>query len=244
MEKRFYTGVGMGRAAAASLAMLIRSGYFWDDAVNSTRYLAEKKDEISTLHYLLDFMKAYLKLGRINIISAYYYLFFYIENVQVYKALIILLILADQLIFRIVLMEFGFSLREARLGMLLIPALLQTRIYQDPVSGFYGLMQVLTAEMLLCAFFLSRWLRSGKKSMLCLSLLFFGAGLLTYEVCFPFLLMICLRIGLRYILSSFSSPATYAMTSRVLYPISSGYLEAISCSLLGMSSSFGRGYTP
>ncbi len=179
---------------AASLGMLIRSGYFWDDAVNSTIYLSEKKDSISTAQHLLDFMQNYLKLGRINVLSSYYYFFFYIENVHIYKALIILMILVNQLIFRFVLMEFGFSRNEARLGMLLIPLMLQTRVYQDPVSGFYGLMQVLTAEMLLCAHFLSCWLRSGKKSMLALSLLSFGIGLMTYEVCFPFLIMICLLI--------------------------------------------------
>ncbi|MBQ6510206.1 MAG: hypothetical protein IJI07_12090 [Flexilinea sp.] len=182
---------------ACSLAMLIRSGYFWDDAVNSTAYLAEKKDSVPTLRHVLDFMGEYLKLGRINVLSVYYYFFFYIENVSVYKVLIILTILADQLIFRKVLTEFGVPLSGARLGMLLIPLMLQTRAYQDPVSGFYSLMQVLTAELLLCVYFLSRWLRTGKGRELALSLLCFALGLLTYEVCFPFLLMICLLIRVR-----------------------------------------------
>ncbi|MBR6088487.1 MAG: hypothetical protein IKP86_01045 [Anaerolineaceae bacterium] len=179
---------------AASLSMLIRSGYYWDDAVNSTAYLAEKKDSVSTLTHVLDFMKEYLHLGRVNLLSIYYYFFFYIENVSVYKALIILSILADQLIFRRTLLEFDVPLSGARLGMLLIPLMLQTRTYQDPVSGFYSLMQVLTAEMLLCALFLRRWMKGGKKRFLVLSLLMFAIGLLTYEVCFPFLLMICLLI--------------------------------------------------
>lgn len=179
---------------AASLSMLIRSGYFWDDAVNSTAYLAEKKDSIPTLTHVLTFMRRYLELGRINVLSFYYYFFFYIENVSVYKGLIILTILMDQLIFRKVLMEFGVSRSGARLGMLLIPLLLQTRAYQDPVSGFYSLMQVLTAEMLLSALFLNRWLKGGKKRHLFLSLTVFTFGLLTYEVCFPFLAMIFLLI--------------------------------------------------
>ncbi len=182
---------------AASLAMLIRSGWFWDDAVNSTAYLAEKKDSIPLFRHVLDFMGEYLKLGRINVLSFYYYFFFYIENVSVYKALIILLILADMLIFRKVLPEFGVSVSGARLGMLLLPLMFQTRAYQDPISGFYGLMQILTAEMLLCAYFLSRWLRTGKRRDRIFSLLFFAVGLLTYEVCFPFLLMICLLIWIR-----------------------------------------------
>lgn len=182
---------------AASLSMLIKSGYYWDDAVNSTAYLAEKKDSVPTLTHVLQFMQDYLKLGRINVLSIYYYFFFYIENVSVYKALIILLILADQLVFRKVLLEFDVPLSGARLGMLLVPLMLQTRAYQDPVSGFYGLMQVLTAEMLLTALFLSRWLRTGRGRDLALSLLCFGIGLLTYEVCFPFLAMICLLIWVR-----------------------------------------------
>ena len=179
---------------AASLSMLIRSGYYWDDAVNSTAYLAEKKDAIPTLTHVLEFMRKYLELGRINILSVYYYFYFYIENVSLYKALIILTILIDQLIFRKVLMEYGVPLSGARLGMLLIPLMLQTKIYQDPVSGFYSLMQVLTAEMLLCALFLHRWLEQGKRSCFWLSLAAFAVGLLTYEVCFPFLAMICLLI--------------------------------------------------
>lgn len=196
--QRFFRNYGIEALilllTAASLSMLIRSGWYWDDAVNSTAYLAEKKDAIPTLTHVLEFMRKYLELGRINILSIYYYFYFYIENVSLYKALIILTILIDQLIFRKVLREYGVPLSGARLGMLLIPLMLQTRVYQDPVSGFYSLMQVLTAELLLCALFLHRWLKQGKRSCFWLSLAAFAVGLLTYEVCFPFLAMICLLI--------------------------------------------------
>ncbi len=179
---------------AACLAMLVPSGYYWDDAVNSTKYLAEKNDSLSTLSHVFKFMGSYLRLGRVNVLSFWYYFFFYIEDPAVYKALIILFILANQLIFRQTLLEFGLPLRYARAGMLILPLLLQTRVYQDPVSGFYGLMQVVTAEMLLTALFTLRWCRSGKRQHLALSLLFFGIGLFTYEVCYPFIAMLCLLI--------------------------------------------------
>ncbi|MBQ4511450.1 MAG: hypothetical protein II969_00550 [Anaerolineaceae bacterium] len=182
---------------AVSLSMLIRSGYFWDDAVNSTLYLAEKKDFVPLGQHVLEFMQKYLALGRINVLSFYYYFFFYIENVSVYKALIIVSILLNQIIFRNVLRAYDVPLPYARAGMLIIPLLLQTRLYQDPVSGFYSLMQVLTAEMLLCALLLSRWLKSGRVRDLLLCLLVFTIGLMTYEVCFPFLLMVCLLIWVR-----------------------------------------------
>ena len=182
---------------AACLAMLVPSGYYWDDAVNSTNYLAERNDSVSTLSHVLEFMRSYLRLGRVNVLSFYYYFFFYIDDPAVYKALIILFILANQLIFRKTLLEFGLPLRCARLGMLIIPLMLQTRVYQDPVSGFYGLMQVLTAEMLLTALFTLRWCRTGKGRDLVLGLLFFGLGLFTYEVCYPFIAMLCLLIWSR-----------------------------------------------
>ena len=199
--QKFFFNYGIETAilllTAVSLSMLIRSGYFWDDAVNSTVYLAEKKDTVSLGRHVLEFMRKYLALGRINVLSFYYYFFFYIENVSIYKALIIVSILVNQLIFRNTLIEYKVPLPYARTGMLMIPLLLQTRLYQDPVSGFYSLMQVLTAEMLLCALFLSRWLRTGRKRDLLLCLLVYTAGLMTYEVCFPFLLMICLLIWAR-----------------------------------------------
>ena len=71
--QRFFTRYGAEAAillvTAVSLSMLIRSGYFWDDAVNSTAYLAEKKDGIPLLRHVLDFMKEYLHLGRIKVVS-------------------------------------------------------------------------------------------------------------------------------------------------------------------------------
>ena len=181
--------IGILLLTAFSLSMLIDSGYFWDDSVNLTKYLYEKYDGIPLWKNVLHFIKLYLELGRINILSFYYYFFFYIENVHVYKALIIILILADQCIFKWFLKKVGFSEKWARIGMLLIPLLLQTRTYQDPVNGFYGLMQVITAELLLSCGLFIQWIRTEQKRNLVWSLCFFAIGLLTYEVSFPFVAM-------------------------------------------------------
>lgn len=181
--------IGILLLTAFSLSMLIDSGYFWDDSVNLTKYLYEKFDGIPLWKNVLHFIKLYLELGRINILSFYYYFFFYIENVHVYKALIIILILVDQCIFEWFLKKVGFSEKWARIGMLIIPLLLQTRTYQDPVNGFYGLMQVITAELLLSGGFFIRWIKTEQKRDLVWSLCFFTIGLLTYEVSFPFVLM-------------------------------------------------------
>ena len=189
--------IGILIVTAFSLSMLIDSGYYWDDAVNSTVYLFEKYDDLPLLQNVLIFMRKYIELGRINVLSFYYYFLFYIENVSIYKAIIILLILADQIFFRFTLLEMGSGKRFARSCMLLIPMLIQTRAYQDPVNGFYGLMQIILAELLLTVFFLFRFLHTGKTRHLVFSLLPFFIGLMTYEVCFPFILMIPLLIFLK-----------------------------------------------
>lgn len=175
---------------ALSLRMLVPSGYYWDDALNSTQYLFERQDGIPLIQNLLSFMGKYLALGRINVLSAYYYFLFYIPNVAVYKALIIALVLGCQLVARIVLTFFTGSRSFGQFTMLLIPLLIQLRAYQDPVSGFYGLMQVLLITILLIAYFFMRYLRSGEKRNLILSLLAYLVGCMIYEVVFPFGLLI------------------------------------------------------
>ncbi len=177
-----------------SLSPLLDSGYYWDDAVNATAYLYEKQDGLPLIRNLLIFMRKYIELGRINILSCYYYFLFMIENVAIYKAVIIGLVCSNVLLLGNVAREAGASRRLSLLAMLLIPVLIQFRAYQDPVTGFYGLMQIILLELLLTVRFLLRHLRTGRKKHLILSLLPFTAGLLTYEVCFPFILMIPLIV--------------------------------------------------
>ncbi len=199
---RFFSNWGIELAilavTALSLRMLFPSGYYWDDALNSTQYLFERQDGIPLIQNLLSFMGKYLALGRINVLSAYYYFLFYIPNVAVYKALIIALVLGCQVVTRIVLTYFTGSCSSGQFTMLLIPLLIQLRAYQDPVSGFYGLMQVLLIIILLMAYFFMRYLRSGQKRNLILSLLSYLVGCMIYEVVFPFGLLIpllCLAEG-------------------------------------------------
>lgn len=179
-----------------SLQPLFHSGYYWDDAVNSTAYLFEKYDQLPLLQNVLVFMQKYLDLGRINVLSCYYYFLFYIENVSLYKAAIIGLVGIDILLLGLLVREISGSKGISRFAMLLIPVLIQFRAYQDPVTGFYGLMQVILAELMLTAYFLLHFLHTGKKRFYLLSLIPFFIGLMTYEVSFPFILLIPLIIFL------------------------------------------------
>ena len=175
---------------ALSLRYLMHSGYYWDDAVNSTAYLFEKQDHLPLIQNLVNFMRKYLELGRINLLSCYYYFLFYIENVKLYKLIIILSVCINQIIFGMLVRYAGGSDRLGQAAMLSIPILIQFRGYQDPVTGFYSLMQVILLELMLTAYFLLRYLRENRKKFLWFGLLSFFCGLMTYEVCFPFILMI------------------------------------------------------
>ncbi len=188
--QRWKTEILICILTALSLRFLMHSGYYWDDAVNSTAYLFEKQDQLPLIQNLINFMRKYLELGRINLISCYYYFLFYIENVKLYKLIIILSVCINQVVFGMLVRYAGGSKRLGQAAMLTIPLLIQFRGYQDPVTGFYSLMQVILLELMLTAYFLLRYLRESSVKFLWLGLIPFFCGLMTYEVCFPFILMI------------------------------------------------------
>ncbi len=179
---------------AVSLRTVLQSGYYWDDARNATAYLYERGDGVPLIKNVLAFMGEYIRLGRINVLSCYYYFLFYLPDVASYKLVILLLTLLNQLLLLRVVRFVSGSRSLAQLSMLLIPLLIQFRPYQDPVTSFYGLMQVILAEMILMVWFLIRYLREGRRRDQLLSLLLFFISLMTYEVVFPFILMIGLLI--------------------------------------------------
>lgn len=175
---------------ALVLAPMLRGAYYWDDAINATVYGAEKFNGLPLWRDILTFMHRYLELGRINVLSFYYYFYFYLPNPFLYKSLILLTILVNQWLFGKTVRTLTGSERAGHLAMMLVLLSFQMRPFQDPLNGFYSLMQVILTELLLMTLFLIRYLRDGNRRGLILSVTMFALGLLTYEVMFPFLLMV------------------------------------------------------
>lgn len=176
------------------LEPMLRGGYYWDDAVNATIYGIEKIDGVPLLENILTFMRRYLELGRINILSIYYYFFFYIRDPLIYKSLILIFILLNQVIAAKVVRMITGSKRMGQLVMLIVLLSFQFRPYQDALNGFYALMQLILILLLGTVYWLVKFTRTNQFRYLAVSLILFCAGLFTYEVVFPFILMIPLLV--------------------------------------------------
>ena len=65
---------------ALMLTPMLEGGYYWDDAVNATVYGAERFDAAPLWLNLSVFIQKYFALGRVNVLSVYYYFFFLLRK--------------------------------------------------------------------------------------------------------------------------------------------------------------------
>ena len=71
----------------------------------------------------------------------------------------------------------------------MLPLCIQFRIYHDPMTGYYGLMQMMFAELMISLIWLLKYLDGGKR-YLAGSLVFYLIGLMSYECSILILLVL------------------------------------------------------
>ena len=105
----------------------------------------------------------------------------------IYKCYILSLVLSNLLLFYVLLRRWSVGHAAAQLGTLSLVLLMQMRLFPDPLLAFTGLMQILTAQLLLSMIALQEYLRSQRRGWLIVSLLCYVSALLTYEISYLFL---------------------------------------------------------
>ena len=177
-----------------SLLPVLSSGFYWDDAILSARIPSLKISGGSIWQYTMDEIIQYSQRGRINPFATFQFLVFYLfPDARVYKLLLVVLTILDAFLFYKLIGRLfkgnpwlGFPV------LLLLPLCFQLRIYHDPLMGYYGLMQMMLAELIGSLILFDRYLESGKKRQLAGSLLLYLVGLMSYEMFYPFILLILL----------------------------------------------------
>lgn len=111
----------------------------------------------------------------------YYYPVFYYLDQHLYKALAVVFVLGNVLLFGWFVRALTSSRWVALLAMLLPPLFLQLRIYHDPILAYYYLMQLEFSAILISSIAFIKYLRTERIGFLILSLAAYGACLLTYE---------------------------------------------------------------
>ena len=168
------------------LQPLLTGGFNWDDAFFSVKAQVMRLRGESVFARVWDEITEYVKLGRLNPFATFHYpVFYFIPNAFVYKIFLLLLTLADCCLFYRFLYEWQNDERLALGGIAAVCLCFGLRLYHDPLNSYYGLMQVLFAELILALFFFVKFLRSGRIAPRLLGLLFFVIGLMSYEMFFP-----------------------------------------------------------
>ncbi|MCL4368414.1 MAG: hypothetical protein M1337_04530 [Actinobacteria bacterium] len=181
--------------AAFTLAPLLHSGFFGDDAINSVQYAK------SALHLRGESLfgnvwtaeMSWMKAGRIFPLAAYGAVLFFLLNghVLALKLFVMVLVLLNLFLLSYLTLQITESVALGTLALLLPPLLFQFRssTFHDPILAFSGLLQVVLLYTLASLILLLFYLRSRRRRYLALSLIVYGVSLLTYEITIPFFLL-------------------------------------------------------
>jgi|GEM_PF-801941 len=173
-----------------SFLPVLSSGFYWDDAVFATTIPVKRISGGSIWQGIKDEIISYSLRGRINPFATFQFLIFYLfPDVRVYKTILLILTLIDGFLFYKFNSELFKNQIAALAVLLLLPLCIQFRIYHDPMLGYYGLMQMMFAELMISLICFNRYLENRKKKYLILSIVFFTIGLMSYEMFYPLILL-------------------------------------------------------
>jgi hypothetical protein len=171
---------------ATALLPLLRSGYYSDDMVNSLlRPQIELDGESFLKHFLITNSYWITTNGRFFPASLFLteLVYYYATNLLAYKIIILILVIADVVLFGHFVRMMTDNKYLSYLLMLVIPSFFQFRLYHDPILAFGGLLQIILLLLLLSLIFLQYFLNKNKYAFLVASLVFYNISLYSYEVC-------------------------------------------------------------
>lgn len=172
------------------LGQILNSDYFGDDLYNFQVHGAVPYYFDSIWEMNVHFFKQWINIGRFYPFSYYAYtVFYYLDDVVYYKLFLLLMTLLAVVSFSWVVYLFSKNKWVALIVLVITPVLFQYRFYLDPFLSFHGLIQLVAIEIFLSVGLFKLFLDTEKKRYLFLSIMFWLASLLTYEITYPFILM-------------------------------------------------------
>jgi hypothetical protein len=134
-------------------------------------------------------VKDYVRDGRWYPLVVYYFAAFYYLDRYSYKALEILFVITNILLFGYLVNLLTRSRHLALMALALAPLFFQLRFYHDPILSYYYLMQVELLFIEVSLIFFILYLRRLHTAHYCLSILAFTIVVLVYEAFYAFCLM-------------------------------------------------------
>ena len=177
--------------AAFSISPMLATGYLADDVVSSLLPGMMRATGEGFVARTLGAIRNSIRGGRFYpmVWVEYDAAFTLLRDVVAYKAAILLGVLVDLGLLMALVRRAGGGAGLASLAALTTAGLFQFRVFFDPILSFHGLLQVVTAGMLISLIALLKALDAGGRRWLIASVGFYLACLLTYEVTYPLFLL-------------------------------------------------------
>jgi hypothetical protein len=177
--------------ALGLLSPSLATGYLDDDMANSLVPGMLEYHHQSLWDFTADIVKGHWASGRFFPLAFLwtYTTFTSITNLLAYKAFILGCVAVDICLFHAVIKRVIGNAAVAALSSLVAMVLVQFRTYHDPVLSYCGLMQTVLTLTLLSLFFLDKYCETNQPSWLFGSALAYLVSLLTYEVCYVFIVL-------------------------------------------------------
>lgn len=172
-----------------SLKPILKSGYYFDDTLNSQTKSYLSYNNKSVIGFTSEITGAWIAHGRILPGFLYTYApWVYLFNSLIsYKIFLIAMHLAVILAFSFLMFKLTRSFNVLLLMLPIIPIFFQFRRSPDPVTSFGFLVPIILLKLSLSLIFLKEYLTKNKKCFLILSLLFYLLMLLMfYEITYVF----------------------------------------------------------
>ncbi len=179
-------------AAGVLLAPALQTGWNWDDSLNSSLHGLWKWHGLSWLAETCSQIRLWtLNQGRINPLTHVWKnaWFWCITDVTLHKSLILAGVGINLVLFDRLLRSLGVPRAASSLACFLAVALVQFRMYTDPVLAFNGLLQLVFGLTLASLWLLRLHLKTQRRGYLVASIACFLLSLLTYETCYPLVLL-------------------------------------------------------
>lgn len=170
---------------------ILQSGYLGDDAYNSQIKGRVIQDGINVFNFWLGEVSSwYWNNGRLYPLSFYaYFLFYFVENIFIYKIFVLFLIFLNTFYFRKIIFYETQSESLANISSLFIIIFFQITPWHNSLLSFHGLIPMITLFFFISFNHYQIFLMKNIKKNLYFSAFFFLITLLLYEISYLFILI-------------------------------------------------------
>ena len=176
--------------AILTLLLLYKVPYNGDDMINCLTDGGLSYSNRNIFDHTFSLLKNWMDSGRFYPLAFYSYSMFVTFNTLfAYRTFQIVLNLA-------VILSFSFFVKKltrndlyAIVSILILPLFFQYRYYQDPITAYHGMLQLVALYMIWALILHTTGLEKGKLRYQLVGMILYACALLTYEISFAFILL-------------------------------------------------------